>query len=270
MASGARSYVRRQRPPAVALFVAILCSGGAGFAADEAPGTAEPVRSAAEAAYDRAIASYAAGDKASALADMKESYRLSALPDLLYNVARLERELGVCRPALDDYREFLRAKSTGTFVSDATLAIADLEKQCGEPPAAAAAPVPPRLRYWTPPKIIGWSAIGAGVAAGAAAVAFRVLAESSHDKDQALATQLSDQNTSTGSGPPRPVYDSTYRDEARQALTLAWVFAVSSGVLVAGGITCLTLLSRPHEAAPPSVSFAVDSHGGSIGYVHEF
>ena len=54
----------------------------------------------AAAAVDQALALYESGDLGGALELMRETYRLYQRPELLYNLARLERELKQCPASL--------------------------------------------------------------------------------------------------------------------------------------------------------------------------
>jgi hypothetical protein len=107
---------------------------------------------------------YEAGDVAGALTSMRESYRLSARPELLYNIARLEKELGDCAPALADYREYVERAPQGRYRADASSAIDELSARCppshpalkgapagGAPAGNAAISTPPALDPSQPP-----------------------------------------------------------------------------------------------------------------------
>jgi len=86
---------------------------------------------AAARAYQQALREYAAGELAAALASMKQSYRLSERPELLYNIARIESELGHCSAALADYNEYLRQVRRGAYRREAEESAARLAAQCG-------------------------------------------------------------------------------------------------------------------------------------------
>ena len=112
---------RRERISAAAWVACLLLCGGA-FGAE--PSLAEPDPSKLEppvddagkeaaAAFDRAMKAYEARDLTGALAAMRESYRLSGRTELLYNLARLEQELGACPEALADYPELVARNSLG-------------------------------------------------------------------------------------------------------------------------------------------------------------
>jgi hypothetical protein len=232
-------------------------------AAATAP-SAEP-SSPAEVAYDRAIRAYAAGDKVTALAEMQKSYRLSHYPDLLYNIARLERELNGCRASLAHYEEYLRVAPSGSYAESSTTAVAQLSKECGDAPKKQV-PASPDAPYWNTTRIIGWSAIGAAAATGAAALAFQLSAQASasdyENVERSLQRHGGTWDASSGEA---------QKDAADRAVTAARILGVSTGVLLAGGVTLLTVFSNQHESVPPPrVSFSVDPRGGFIGYSRQF
>lgn len=250
-----------------ALFARLVALGGAcangAFAADGAESTAAPEEApaerrapappnAAEVAYDRAIALYATGDRVGALSAMRDSYRLSGHPDLLYNVAKIERELGRCASAREAYGEYLHAVPKGTYSETSRLALRKLEVEC---PTQE-----PKSEYWTTARIVGWSMIAAGVGAAAGALAFEVQAHSDASEVQRYARTSGEPWDRTGY--PRSV-------DAQEEQTLAAVFAVAGGVLVGGGVLCLVSSSR-REGERPAVSVAVAPGRAFVGYGARF
>jgi hypothetical protein len=228
--------------------------------ADTAPRSPPPKSTAgAEAAYQQAQAKYAKNDVEGALESMRESYRLCQRPELLYNLAMLERELHQCRPALDDYSRYLQHVPQGRYRQTAEQAMGELNSECPAVAAANAAPPPPAPRlttkseppsapdpsknavsqsnspYWTAPRVIGWSAVTAGVLAGAGALYFTVAAVSARND-----YQRSIEAASQGTGS----YDPSLQDKQHRDQTLAQVLAVSGGALVTGGALVLILGSK--------------------------
>ncbi|HEX3853547.1 MAG TPA: hypothetical protein VHW01_21425, partial [Polyangiaceae bacterium] len=213
---------------------------------------------AAEAAYQQAQAMYAKNDIQGALDSMRESYRLCQRRELLYNLAMLERELQQCRSALDDYTSYLEQVPQGRYRSAAEQASAELSRQCpavgapsvappppsppvttsSEPPPAPAPALPPAPApapsntpvsqpdspYWTPPRVIGWSAITAGLLAGSGALYFTFAAVTARSDLQRNVDAVE-----RGAGP----YDPSLQDRQHRDQTLAQVLAVSGSALVA-------------------------------------
>jgi tetratricopeptide (TPR) repeat protein len=238
------------------------------------PTAAEPATSpdrAAQAAYEAALARYDSGDLEGALAAMQQSFALSQRPELLYNLARLEREAARCRAALADYRQYLERVPQGRYRQAAEQAITELAGQCpsadsetaqthrepAAPPRAVPerAPPPPsksELRYWTTPRVVAWAAISAGVVSGGGALYFLLSAKAARD-DVARSVVLQEM----GGG---------HWDEARQAdqhrdLALARVLGGSAAALVTGGT--LTLLFS-HAPEPSRASAAVVIVPGAV------
>jgi hypothetical protein len=85
---------------------------------------------AAAQAYQHALSLYSSGDIVGALASMRESYRLSARSELLYNLARLEDEAGDCARSLADYRQYLERVPHGQYRELAAKASSDLDARC--------------------------------------------------------------------------------------------------------------------------------------------
>lgn len=243
---------------AVALLVS---SSGAARAADADP---------AAQAYQRAVDLYKAGDVPGALASMRESYRLSDRPELLYNIARLEDQTGDCDAALADYRAYLERVPQGQYRDAATQASVELSARCAletpKPavqltavaaspppslmaPAAPSAPPPPvdspdNTRRW-----LGWSAIGAGALAGIGAVYFTA---SALDARSRLRSGVERQFA----GGPR-VDVMRLRDEQHRDQRWAQVLAVTGGALVGGGMLILVLSSRTQPSAPLTAGVSV-------------
>ena len=228
----------------------------------------------AAAEYQRALASYAKGDLPAALAGMRESYRLSKRPELLYNLARLYDELAACQEALENYRQYLELVPLGNYRVEAERARSALELRCPPPavgPALATPVVAPvessRVReasnqpsalqatgYWTAPRVLGWSAIATGALASLGAVYFTVEAVRARNEFQTSV----DDNLRGG-----PNFDVTIRDRQHRDQTIARVLAVAGGAFVAGG--ALTLLLAPRSAAPGPASARILVEPGFVG-----
>lgn len=226
----------------------------------------------AEAAYEKAVSCYAAGDLQGALGFMSESYRLSQRPELFYNLASLKRELEQCRAALDDFRRYLELVPRGRYRERALQALEELEQECPsvartEPRANASvalserADLPGRSQeYWTPPRVVAWSAMATGVLAGAGAVYFFLAASAARDDVQASVT------AQVKGGPP---WDQGRQEDQHRNQTLAHVFGVTSGALVAGG-ALLLVFGPAGERNPSGVAVSVQPGAAGASFSRQF
>jgi hypothetical protein len=244
-----------------------------------APSTPE---SAAEAAYQRALAAYATGDIKGAFEAMRDSYRLSQRPELLYNLAMLERELEECQASLEDYRRYLQRVPNGRYRDAAEQASRELERECPAADAAPAAgpakleptadlaamgktapptPAQPAPTYWTTPRVLAWSAIGAGVVAGSTALYFELAAKSARND---FATNI------TRALAGQATFDPKLQDRQHHDETAAIVLGVSGGALVTSGV--LYLVFGPSTAQKNDDKAFVYFPPGGLGayYSHRF
>jgi tetratricopeptide (TPR) repeat protein len=232
---------------------------------------AQDASDAAATAYQQALASYSAGDLKGALANMRESHRLSQRSELLYNIARIESELGDCKASLADYRQYVQEVPQGRYRSAADQASQELALRCPDavaapPPAPAAVaavvvnePSTPASKpvveqpnqipaepaksepasYWTPQRWIGWSLVAAGTVAGVGAVYFTAAALDARDSFQ------SSVNVAKMGGAP-----ADWSLEARQHRDQHWMtgLAVAGGALLTGGVVVLVLAPTRQNA----------------------
>jgi len=231
----------------------------------------------AESAYQQAQAKYAKQDIKGALESMRESYRLCQRPELLYNLAMLERELQECRPALDDYSSYVQRVPQGRYRQAAEQAIVELSREC--PAVAAASPAPPPAApppstksepqsapdpgknaviqpdspYWTPPRVVGWSAVTAGLLAGGAALYFLGAAVS----ERSAFSNSVDTRFVSGGLPDMRLQDRQHRDQQ-----LAQVLAFSGGALVTGGI--LVLIFGPPDRKQATLHAQIQVQPGCL------
>ena len=234
----------------------------------------------AAVAFKRSLDRYAAGDLQGALEAMRESHRLSNRTELLYNIARIEEELGDCAASLADYNRYLQLVPNGRYRLPATEASQRLEQRCPpaptppveptpsiasrtlEPPAPTPSPKPnreadpPKLaaQPWTPPSVVGWAAIALGAAAGAGAVYFTVAAVDARDRFHSRVDAYK-----PGSGP----LDFSAQDEQHRNQRWAVALAATSGALVAGGV--VVLLLAPRATTPPGSTTALYLTPGQLG-----
>src|ERR1051325_5423002 len=149
---------------------------------------------------------------------MEQAYQLSQRADLLYNVARIEDELGRCAAARAHYRQYLERVPQGEARAEAQRADERLAARCVEA-AAAPTPTPPPPVVAIPPveaarapeatvppgpspdhgstqRWVGWSLVAGGVVAGVGAAYFLDAAIGSRDAYQ------SSVNRQVAGGPP--------------------------------------------------------------------
>lgn len=245
-------------PLVIACFASTYSSGS--FADDAATAAPSPNRpdvasaaTPAESAYDRAIAFYRTGDKVSALTEMRESFRLSHEPDLLFDLGRLERELNQCGPALESYRAYLRAAPGSPYAPASRLAIEQLEPECEPEPRVA--------RYWTAPRIVGWSALAAAVGAGIGALVLQIDAHADVDAAHELAS------TKGATWNPR---GSNLMSDGSHDQNVAIGLSVAAGTLAVASVLCLTLWAPHRENEAPAVSLAIQPGAAMLGYAKRF
>jgi len=248
-----------------------------------APARAAEADPAAQA-YHRALERYAAGDRVGALTSMRESHRLSGRSELLYNIARLEDELGDCASALADYQLYLQRVPQGQYRSQAERAAAELTTRCPvvapEPaptdaPAAAssavvprsaavaqpeaASPLPPEPEPYTPASTPGgapapppntagstqrWLGWSAIAAGGLAGIGALYFTVSAFDARARFRSSL-EREVEGG-----PFADFGLQDEQHRDQRVAQVLAVTGGALLGGGVVLLALgARRPASAA---------------------
>ncbi len=235
----------------------LLLGVGSSARADEVSSRPPAPRSAEEraaAAYDRAMDLYGKGDKASALQSMSEAYALSPHVELVYDLAKLENELGRCRDALGHYRQYLREANGGAMAETATRAAHSLQARCGEDESAARRDT---LR------VVGWSAIGTGVVVGVAAVYFALAGQAAADDVQ----QILRADEQLGKN-----WDAGYRreQEGQRDNTIATICAATAGTLIAGGTLVLVLSSRPKSGNEQSLSVGAVRGGSLLTYSGRF
>ena len=256
-------------------------------AANQAPEAANDNEKAA-AAFQRAVQQHAAGDLQGARDSMLESYRLSNRAELLYNIGKIQAELGECSLALTAYRDYLEQVPEGRYRVEATQARTELEAQCASADASAAlapttllaapadasgAPVvseqpiatstagsQPKQDTATPSsnrastvRWIGWSAVAAGTLAAGGAVYFTARAYDARDRfDTQVHSIRREQDI-----------DWTIQNEQHAHQRWAKILGATGGVLVVAGT--LTLLFGPKNTPPAGTRVGLQVLPGSVG-----
>jgi hypothetical protein len=237
-------------------------------------------------AFQRSLDAYAANDLPGALEAMQKSYELSGRTELLYNIARIEDELGRCADALAAYGQYLEKVPNGRYRSAAEQARAQLSARCPQPksviaepgglaPKSAeppeAPPHPPAASLpataspdggWRPPRELAWSALALGAVAGAGAVYFTVAAGNARDRFQA------DVDRERAGGPFANV--DALESDLNHKLTWARALGVTSGVLAAGGIVLLLVSPRTTTQAASSATLYIVPGQVGAGFTQAF
>lgn len=235
---------------------------------------------AALAAYEKAMSAYANGDTESAFDAMRESYALSGRPELLYNLARLERERQHCEASLEDYRLYLERVPQGRYRYAAEHASRELADECpvansewprtSSEPAVAAGVTSKReslpaqshaVSYWTTPRLVAWSAISAGILSGGAALYFRLAAQAARD-DVAKSVALAEMGIGR--------LDQGRQNAQDRDVALAEGLAVTAGALVTGGVLTLILGDTPRAASRPSALISIQPGTVEASYAFSF
>jgi hypothetical protein len=248
------------------LVVGLLALGALGVAgtarAEDVPSSVEAheVEGRAEAAYDQALAAYSAHDKQKALELMGESYALAPHPELLFNMARLRREVGQCDAALATYRSYLAGTTDDQSRAEATRAVQELDVECGSPKG--------RASYWTMPHVLGWAGVGGAVVAGVVATYFAGASQSAYDDARQLIQAEEHAPAST-----RKTWDkdgAAIEARGHRDAVFAGVFAGTAGALAVGGVLLL-VFGRPANARErASVSLSVGPSAALLGLYGRF
>ena len=136
----------------------------------------------------------------------------------------------------------------------AASAVSALEARCGEDGSKA--------RDDTM-RIIGWSAIGAGVVAGVSAVYFALSGQAAADDVQQILRADEQLGKSWESGYRRA-------EEGQRDNTIATVCAATAGTLIAGGTLMLVLASTPKAGREQSLSVGAVRGGSMVTYTGRF
>jgi tetratricopeptide (TPR) repeat protein len=100
---------------------------------------------------------YQRGDYEGALQNLEKSYRHSGKPELLYNIARCEEQLGQLEKAVEHYRAFLKARPSGGPEIEAR--IQNLQRRLEQRSARSG---PPRSIPRRSLRLPGWILVGVG------------------------------------------------------------------------------------------------------------
>ncbi|HWZ89560.1 MAG TPA: hypothetical protein VNW92_11940, partial [Polyangiaceae bacterium] len=140
--------------------------------------------------------------------------------------------------------------------------------------ASRAAPAKPRAaaperRYWTTPRTVGWSVIGAGAATSVASLYFALSAKSA---ERDVENTLRSEENQPGPPSARTPWDSAGHArelEGERAQALAQGFGFASGALLIGGAALVIFGSDKSELAP-AVSMELAPGLAKIEYAKRF
>ena len=221
-----------------ALLVCLLSLGAMPAAAQT-----QEEREAAKIHFEAGEQHYLRGKYSEAVLELKEAYRLSRAPALLFNIAQAYEKGGDPRNARDYLQQYIDSGQTDAGeLPQLQEQLKKLDEQIAKLPPPAPEPVPePKREVDIVPGPFGlwkWVALGAGAAFAGTAVYFALDARSQADKIDRLADR-----------DPLNVYDeeldSAYR-RGERSNTLALVTGGVAVGLVATGIVLL-VLDRPRE-----------------------
>ena len=208
-----------------------------------ARGQTQEEREAAKIHFEAGEQHYLRGKYAEAVLELKEAYRLSRAPALLFNIAQAYEKAGDPRNAKDYLQQYIDSGQTDAGeLPKLHEQMKLLDEQIARLPPPAPEPTPePRREVDIVPGPFGlwkWVALGAGVVFAGTAVYFALDARSQADKIDRLADR-----------DPLNVYDeeldAAYR-RGERSNTLALVTGGLAVGLVATGVVLL-VLDRPRE-----------------------
>jgi tetratricopeptide (TPR) repeat protein len=218
--------------------------------------------------YHQAEEAYAAGQLDRARELMQQALIASNRPELLYNLGELDRELGRCSVAVVEYRSYLRQTSAPQHELAAKRYLSELSQQCPDsPPKPVFAPAPPptlQRSYWTTPKVVAWSLLGASVAAGTAAAYFTLsMRDTERDEEAFLAANAAVLPKDRIAWNPR---GAALQARGEREQTLAWTSGILAAASAAAGVFILWRSAQTPELQGKAVSISLQPNGAIAGY----
>jgi hypothetical protein len=185
---------------------------------------------------------------------MDQAYSISPHVELIYDMAKLEKELGRCADALEHYRQYLKVANGGAMQAAASSSVRELDARCGTEPSKARA---------DPLKIVGWSAIGAGVAVGVAGIYFAIAGQNAADDVQRILRSDEQSGKSWDSGYER-------EKDGQHDNVVATVCVATASTLIAGGTLLLVFGTKNESRHEQSVAVGSVRGGSLVTYTHGF
>jgi tetratricopeptide repeat protein len=266
-----------QRLVSVSVIATVTMGGGAGGAPVFAAVALTPQqKQEIHLHYERATRAYDLGKYPEAIDEYQKAYEIDGDPVMLYNIAQAYRLNDQPQDAVHFYRRYLQRSPDARNRDDVERKITALDKLLEERRKAAAAVTPPPPRPTVPAlvttpqpipqpvvpsptvivtpqpapsqpeppsvaqKVVGWSMIGLGVAAGAVAVVEGISAKNYADKVT---------SASNNGG----TYDPSWQTNGQTANIIAIVGGIAGTALaVAGAIVLITNGSSGGSTSAPS------------------
>lgn len=231
----------------------------------EGPPAAEPNRgqmAAAKKFFDRGQALYKEGKYDAAWVEFSSAYEIAPLPDLVYNLARCEEQMGRKRDAIQHYNEFLRLSPNDRDADNIRNTVTRLELEA----TGATARIKPKgvqsQPTAAPPKSPSKLPVLYSLVTGGAAVAFLVIGGAS------LGVASSRYGSLSGSCAPSCTDEqvATVRTPANVGyafLTLGALAGVATAVLV-------PLELRWHKQKQSQLTTALSFTGSSVALTGRF
>ncbi|MFZ5894504.1 MAG: hypothetical protein ACOY0T_25805 [Myxococcota bacterium] len=214
---------------------------------------------------------YAAGKLADAREHMRRAFEISGRSELLYNLGEVDRELGSCRLALTEYREYLRLTPEPQHGNEASAHIAVLLQACPDPAPAAVPPKPARPKSLPAPKpessstvrAVGWGLLAASVVQAAIAVHFTLRMRDTADAQVAFSKRNASLPVSEREPWDRTGQSLQERGEREQAL--AWATGALAVLSASAGAYLLLRSSSAERPPASSWSLLVDRKRALLG-----
>jgi tetratricopeptide (TPR) repeat protein len=235
--------------------------------------------------YEKATRAFDVGKYAEAIEEYQKAYEIGGDPPMLYNIAQAYRLSDQPSEAVRYYRRYLQRQPNAKNREDVERKIADLEKLIEErkkasvmpppmppPPAPVAVPDQPAAAsaVVTPPppstpreephgaypmrRIIGWSVLGAGVLAGAAA-----------GYEGWTATQKANKVGDQSRANPPQVFDPAVEQNGKTANRWAFIFGgISAALIVGGGLLVVLPGAQTAESKPVAIAGVAPLIGGGV------
>lgn len=242
--------------------LAIICAPTVSAAAEAAPVPPESIE-AAKGHYNSGAAYYQDGKYIEAHVEFLAAYRLSRLPDLLYNLGRVSEKMGQPAEAADYYERYLKERADAP---DREALQADIERLRREaaprpaPPPAAAAPSPPKPAPPPPPRraLPPWPALGLLGGGAALLVVGVALGGAAHG--------------AAGQVEAAERFDAALDAQGRSLQSAGIFFDVLGGLALAGGAawTIVWWTRRGKEPAPPSTALRLARAGAGLSLTGSF
>lgn len=131
-------------------------------------------------------------------------------------------------------------------------------------------PSEPAPRYWTTPRVLGWTAVGVGAVSGVISAVFAVETKTEQHAFEADIRASEGQTSPTGTTVPWDSSGHTHEVVGKRDAALAQGFGIASGALLVSGAALVLFGSEAHEHAPANLSLAITPGAAQLGYSGSF